>query len=206
MGEWGAGAASLGLFPLRVLSPSASPPHVGFLSKLPTEPSSRGLPRAHREMGVGGSWGAVDRLPWWLRGVLGFAGKGGGRQPERFPSVGAGPTPASLDCESCLAQGSAWCMVVVGGQWAEEGMEGVWVGKKKGVCIGLRPILVGPPPSACIYGWPCTPPTWEAGQGSGLNPGHLQSGRGPGCLIIESLRTFCVYCVSCIPCNRSCAC
>lgn len=91
MGERGAGAASLGLFPLRVLSPSASPPYVRFLSTLPTEPSSKGLPRAHGEMGVGGGGGAVDRLPWWPGVFLALLGNEVGVTLRGFLVLEQGP-------------------------------------------------------------------------------------------------------------------
>ena len=149
---WGAGAAFLGLFPPRLLPPSASLPYVGFLSKLPTELSSRGLPGAHREMGVGGGGKGV---------FLALLGNEVGATLRGFPSAGAGHMPANLDCESCLRG------VPPGAQWggASVGRRGHGGGagrKEERLEQASAPLWWVPYPSAWTYGWPCTSPTWEA--------------------------------------------
>lgn len=178
---WGAGAASLGLFPPRLLPPSASLPYVGFLSKLPTELSSRGLPGAHREMGVGGGGKGV---------FLALLGNEVGATLRGFLVLEQGTCPPTWTVNAACA-GFRLVHSGAGHQWAEEGMEGVRVGKKKGLNRPLPHSGGSPTLLPGHMAGRALPPRGRQ-QGSRLNPGHLQSGRGPGCLITESLKAFCV--------------
>lgn len=85
-----------------------------------------------------------------------------------------------------------------GSQWAEEGMEGVRGGKEERLEQACAPLWWVPHPLPAHMAGCALPPRGRQDR-QRIKPWSLQSGRGPGCLITESLRTSCVKCVSCIP-------